>query len=111
MAETDSHLGDEPPNVFQSEFDSEALKPIEPGERLRVVDWCVSRSAYPRGAWLANLARLPPARFTMSKKNSRSADSIAHAFFGGGQSCRLNRVPREIQLFEILSANPGALSP
>ena len=65
MAETDSDLGDEPPNVFQSELDSEALKPIEPGERLRVIDWCVSRSAYPRGPgrrWRGTLAGSPRRR-------------------------------------------------
>ena len=33
----DMQLGNESPDVLQSELDPEALKAVEPGERLRVV--------------------------------------------------------------------------
>jgi hypothetical protein len=31
------HLGNQMPNVFQPEFDPEALKAVKPGERLSVL--------------------------------------------------------------------------
>src|SRR6266705_3509423 len=52
-------LADETLDVLQPELDPEALKAIEPGERLRVIDCRVSRRANPRG--LARPSRSAPA--------------------------------------------------
>jgi hypothetical protein len=36
-AKSDTKDGDEPPDIFEPEFDPEALKAVEPGERLWIV--------------------------------------------------------------------------
>src|ERR1043166_2056209 len=40
IAKIDIDLGDEAPNIFEPEFDPEALKAVEPGERLFVDPLC-----------------------------------------------------------------------
>ena len=63
IAKIDMQLRDQSPNIFQPEFDPEALKAVKPGERLLVGDRLVSRRADPLG--LARPCRsAPPAPFS-----------------------------------------------
>src|SRR5436309_11536708 len=45
VGKIDMQIGDQSLDIFQPEFDAEALKAVEPGERLSVIDRRVSRRA------------------------------------------------------------------
>jgi len=55
----DMQFGDQSADIFQPEFDAEALKALEPGARLLVIDRRASRRANPRG--LARRSHSAPA--------------------------------------------------
>src|SRR5207249_8881534 len=67
----DVELREEPPDVFQTKLDPKALKAVEPGQRLSVVDRCISRCANPRG-----LAR-PPRSASASSIHGATAKQLS----------------------------------